>query len=219
MPGPNQDADLYGIPRGEVTPPQHLLDEYNRLRGEVSKLKTVEMLEDILAVHAGLNVTTEHGRDTPSRFLNMLDELTACKNCNGDCVKWRKFDAETDEMIIVKKIPFISVCNHHIIPFVGEARIGYVPCKLEAGLSKFGRVVQHYARQLQTQERLTSQITDFLQMSLSPLGVIVQLEAEHMCMTVRGVQMPGATTVTTKTLGVFADHTRTAKVEFLESIK
>jgi GTP cyclohydrolase I len=180
---------------------------------------TIEYAEDILAVHAGLSVSTEHGRDTPVRFLSMLDELTACKNCDGNCVKWKKFEAETDEMIIVKKIPFISVCNHHIIPFVGEARIGYVPYLLEAGLSKFGRVVQHYARQLQTQERLTAQITDFLQSTLDPKGVIVQLEAEHMCMTVRGVQMPGATTVTTKTMGVFADHTKTAKAEFLEGIK
>lgn len=180
---------------------------------------TVLMVEDILSTHCGLDLETEHGKDTPTRFVNMLDELTSCKNCEGTCIKWKSFAAETDEMIIVKKIPFVSVCNHHVIPFVGEARIGYVPCKLEAGLSKFGRVVQHFARRLQTQEHMTAEVTDFLQTNLSPLGVAVQLEAEHMCMTVRGVQMPGATTVTTKTLGVFADHTRTAKLEFLESIK
>lgn len=185
----------------------------------LKQLEDIDEVEDILAIHAGLDITSEHGRDTPARFLAMLDELTKCKECNGDCIKWKAFPAETDEMIIVRKIPFVSVCNHHVIPFVGEAHIGYVPRSTEAGLSKFGRVVQHYARQLQTQERLTDQVTEYLQAQLEPLGLIVKLEAEHMCMTVRGVQMPGATTVTTKTLGVFADHTKTAKMEFLGAIK
>lgn len=202
------------------------LNELGRLKGEVEKLEKLEhsepellMAEDLLVLHTGLDVTSEHGKDTPKRFLAMLNELTGCRNCNGDCVKWKTFPAETDEMIIVKKIPFVSVCNHHVIPFVGEARIGYVPDQEEAGLSKFGRVVQHFAKQLQTQERLTANITEFLQTTLVPKGVIVQLEAEHMCMTVRGVQMPGATTITTQTLGVFGDHTKTAKLEFLNGIK
>lgn len=180
---------------------------------------TVDYAEDILALHTGLDTTSEHGKDTPTRFISMLDELTSCKNCDGTCIKWRRFEAETDEMIIVKKIPFVSVCNHHIIPFVGEARIGYVPYLFEAGLSKFGRVVQHFAKQLQTQERMTKQISNYLENTLDPIGVIVQIEAEHMCMTVRGVQMPGATTITTKCVGVFADHSKTAKLEFLEGIK
>jgi GTP cyclohydrolase I len=222
--------ELFTLPR--VQPPKQVEEqlkleaEYRRLKGKVEELQkpkvdepTALMAEDILAWFTGLDTSTEHGKDTPTRFLNMLDELTACRNCGGQCIKWKKFKAETDEMIIVKKIPFVSVCNHHIIPFVGEARIGYVPDEWEAGLSKFGRMVQHYARKLQTQERLTDLITEALQSSLQPKGVIVQLEAEHMCMTVRGVQMPGATTVTTKTLGVFADHTKTAKMEFLEGIK
>jgi GTP cyclohydrolase I len=178
-----------------------------------------EMAEDILAVHCGLDVSTEHGKDTPGRFIDMLDELTECKHCNGDCIKWKSFPAETDEMIVVRDIPFVSICNHHVIPFVGVAHVGYVPDDSEAGLSKFGRSVQHFARQLQTQERLTHQITEFLDTQLSPKGLVVQIVAEHMCMTVRGVQMPGAKTVTTKTLGVFGDHTKTAKMEFLEAIK
>jgi GTP cyclohydrolase IA len=190
-----------------------LLDESH------NEIDTYEGAEDLLTLHAGLDVSSPHGKDTPKRFINMLEELTQCRDCTGDCIKWKKFEAETDEMIIVKGIPFVSVCNHHVIPFIGEARIGYVPNAWEAGLSKFGRIVQHYARQLQTQERLTAQITENLLFQLAPAGLIVQLEAEHMCMTVRGVQMPGATTVTTKTTGVFADHTKTAKMEFLEGIK
>jgi GTP cyclohydrolase IA len=177
------------------------------------------LAEDLLAVHAGLDMTTAHGKDTPSRFVAMLDELTQCKGCAGQCIKWKAFAAETDEMIVVRDIPLVSVCNHHVIPFVGFAHIGYVPNASEAGLSKFGRTVQHFARQLQTQERLTHQITEFLETQLTPTGLIVQVVAEHMCMTVRGVQMPGAKTVTTKTVGVFADHTKTAKLEFLEAIK
>lgn len=180
---------------------------------------TRENAKDILQHYAGLDVTTEHGADTPQRFLNMLDELTMCRDCDGKCIKWKHFQAETDEMIVVKQIPFVSVCNHHVIPFTGFASVGIVPNELEAGLSKFGRVVQHYARTLQTQERLTKQITEYLSVQLMPKGLAVRLEAEHMCMTVRGVQMPGAKTVTMKTVGVFADHSKTAKLEFLEAIK
>jgi GTP cyclohydrolase I len=175
--------------------------------------------EDLLKQYTGLDVTSEHGRDTPKRFVNMLDEITKCKYCDGSCIKWKDFGAETDEMIVVKQIPFVRVCNHHIIPFVGFASIGIVPDKLEAGLSKFGRAVQHFAQTLQTQERLTKQITEYICDKLDPRGLAVRLEAEHMCMTVRGVQMPGAKTVTMKTVGVFADHSKTAKLEFLEAIK
>lgn len=185
----------------------------------VMGVPTLEYAEEILATYTGLDVTSEHGRDTPKRFLKMLDELTACKACTGKCIKWKAFPAETDELIIVRDLPFVSVCNHHVIPFVGVAHIGYVPNEIEAGLSKFGRAVQHFARRLQTQERLTADITAFLQMQLSPSGLVVQLRAEHMCMTVRGVQMPGAKTITTNTLGVFADHTKHAHTEFLESIR
>ena len=182
-------------------------------------MSTRETAEDLLVLHTGLDMTSEHGKDTPKRFINMLDELTQCKACPGDCIKWKQFGAETDEMIVVKAIPFVSVCNHHVIPFVGTASIGIVPDQWEAGLSKFGRAVQHFARSLQTQERLTKQITEYLSEALKPKGLVVRLEAEHMCMTVRGVQMPGAKTVTMKTVGVFAEHTKTAKMEFLEAIK
>lgn len=168
----------------------------------------------LLTHAAGLNVEDPHGVDTPRRFVEMLRELTTPKP-----IKWRIFNNEgNDEMIVVRDIPFTSLCNHHVVPFVGMAHIGYVPQDRIAGLSKFARVVKHFASRLQVQEALTREIADFLEMQLQPRGVAVALEAEHMCMTIRGVQVPGTKTSTTVVRGVFADHDRTAKSEFLARI-
>lgn len=202
--------------------------------GSTGKMITVadlpsydDFAKDILQQYTGLE-SNEHGKDTPKRFLNMLDELTKCKTQNRpewdqehfhECVKWKDFPAEGEDMVIVKNIPFSSVCNHHVIPFIGVAHIAYVPNEREAGLSKFGRVVQHFARQLQVQERMTRQVTEYLESRLQPNGVGVVIEAEHLCMTIRGVQLPGTKTTTASMRGVFGDHTRTAKAEFLASIK
>lgn len=175
--------------------------------------------EDLLAVYAGLDLNSEHGKDTPRRFLAMLNELTSHKNCNGDCMKWKTFPESVDQMIVVKKIPFYSVCNHHVIPFSGFAWVGYVPDGKVAGLSKFARVLNHFARKLQVQEVLTQEVVNFLEGHLKPKGLMVVTEAEHFCMTLRGAQVPGTTTRIVETLGVFADHSRTAKMEFLEAIK
>lgn len=171
-------------------------------------------IRPVLQIFAGLK-EDGHGKDTPQRFLAMLDELTACKDCDGSCIKWRDFPSVSSDMVVVKSIPFWSVCNHHVITFSGFAHIGYIPDGRVAGLSKFARVVRHYARQLQVQETLTVQIADFLQERLKPQGLAVVLKAEHMCMTVRGVQVPGTYTTTARMTGVFADHTKTAKTEFL----
>lgn len=176
----------------------------------------------VLEKFAGLEISSPHGTDTPRRFLQMLDELTACKDGSDehltDCIKWKDFPSECDEMIIVEAIPFVSVCNHHVIPFRGEAHIAYVPDKRMAGLSKFGRVVQHFGRRLQVQERLTAQIAGFLMDTLDPKGVGVIVRAEHMCMTIRGLRAPGTYTTTNVMWGVFKDHTRTAKAEFLSFV-
>jgi GTP cyclohydrolase I len=175
--------------------------------------------EDLLVRHAGLDVASEHGKETPKRFLAMLGDLTAHTDCDASCIKWKTFPDAVDEMIIVKKIPFQSVCNHHVIPFVGHAWIGYIPKDRVVGLSKFARVVEHFSRRLQVQERLTQQVHNYLHLNLHSLGFMVVMEAEHLCMTIRGAQAPGVTTRTVKTSGVFADHSRTAKMEFLEGIK
>lgn len=184
------------------------------MRAESITKEATEAAEVVLRIAAGLNVNDDHGKETPARFVQMLRELTT-----PPPIKWKTFPNEgMDEMIIVDEIPFVSLCNHHVIPFIGHARVGYVPDMGVAGLSKFARVVHHYAHGLQIQERLTMQVADFLEENLKPKGVIVVVKAEHMCMTIRGAQSPGTKTTTTAVKGVFADHERTAKMEFLMNI-
>jgi len=172
----------------------------------------LESARHLLTETTGLK-TDEHGMDTPKRFVKMLRELTTPED-----IKWKVFPASGDEMVSVYNIPFVSLCNHHVVPFIGLAHIGYVPEKLEAGLSKFARVVKWHAAGLQVQERLTSQVAKWLELHLDPKGLIVVMEAEHLCMTIRGVHSPGTKTRTTSVKGVFADHDRTAKAEFLAGL-
>jgi GTP cyclohydrolase I len=119
-----------------------------------------------------------------------------------------------DELVLVKAIPFHSLCMHHMLPFHGVAHIGYLPDERIVGLSKLARVVELFARDLQVQERLTTQIADWIDDQLAPKGVGVVLEAEHLCMSLRGVQKFGATTVTSALLGQVRDDPRTRQ-EFL----
>lgn len=215
------------LPDMPELPPQ-LQERYHNLLDKIVERKaseatfgppTHELAEDLLVRTTFLDVTTDHGKDTPTRFAAMLDELTQCKDCDGGCMKWKTFQEDVDQMIVVNRIPFSSVCNHHVIPFVGFAWIGYVPDGHVAGLSKFARVTHHFAHRLQVQERLAEDITNFLESELQPKGVMVVLEAEHLCMTIRGTQTPGTITRTVVTRGVFADHDRTAKHEFLMGLK
>lgn len=162
----------------------------------------------------GLDVESPHGQKTPERFVRMLRELTTPEE-----YEFTTFPADGyDEMIVEERIPFVSLCNHHIIPFTGYAYVGYIPDEKMAGLSKLARVVKFFAASLQTQEQLTSQIAEALEDELAPKGVAVVLKAEHFCMTIRGVKAPGALTTTSKMTGVFADHSRTAKAEFMSII-
>lgn len=174
---------------------------------------TEDAAEYLLRQACGLT-PDEHGIDTPKRFVAMLRELTTPQE-----FEFRTFEAKNiDQMIIARNIPFVSVCNHHVIPFVGKADIGYIPGDHIAGLSKFARVVHYFARRLQVQERLGEQIANYLEDALRPKGLAVVLESEHLCMTIRGVQAPGTTTYTAVMRGHFGDHERTAKAEFLQRI-
>jgi GTP cyclohydrolase I len=169
---------------------------------------------DVLSFAAGLDTTTPHGRDTPRRFLEMLQEMTTPEE-----FKFTTFPADRiDEMIVELDIPFVSLCNHHVVPFIGVAHIAYVPDKEMAGLSKLPRTVHYFAASLNMQEGLTDDVAQFLHDRLQPKGVAVVMEAEHLCMTIRGVKSPGTKTRTAKMMGVFADHKRTAKSEFLSAI-
>jgi GTP cyclohydrolase IA len=147
----------------------------------------------------GRDVTSEHLADTPRRvaasFLELLTprEFTMTTFPN---------DEGYSDLVLVKDIPFHSLCEHHLLPFRGVAHVGYVPGERLVGLSKLARVVELFARDLQVQERLTKQIADYLQEKLNPIGVGVVLEAEHLCMSMRGVQAAGARTTTTSFLGV-----------------
>jgi GTP cyclohydrolase IA len=153
-------------------------------------------------------------KDTPRRVAKSLMELTSGYREDIES-EIRTFDAEgADQMVCQWNIPLYSLCEHHILPFVGYAHIGYIPKGRVAGLSKLKRVVDHFARRLQIQERLTREVCDYLEGSLSPRGVIVVVEAEHMCMTMRGVQAPGTRTTTSAVTGDFRDETQGSRDEF-----
>lgn len=160
------------------------------------------------------NFDSEHFAKTPERFVTMLRELTHQEPFN-----FTTFESSADEMIVVKDIDFVSLCAHHIVPFMGKCHIGYVPAGQIAGLSKFARTVKTLAKDLTVQEELTNKIAEFLVDRLDPKGVAVVMEAEHLCMTIRGVQAPGTKTITSKMTGVFADHNRLARSEFLGLVR
>ena len=149
--------------------------------------------------------------DTPARVARMYAEQFAGMRQRPEDVLTTVFDSEHDEIVLVRDIEMYSMCEHHLVPFFGKAHIGYIPNEKGeiTGLSKLARVVDVYARRPQVQERMTCQIADALMRILEPRGVIVVLEAEHLCMSMRGVRKPGASTVTSAVRGVFRDQTRT----------
>src|ERR1700741_699146 len=144
-------------------------------------------------------------QDTPARVARASREMFAGLYTDPDSVLNTMFDEEHDEMVIVKEIPLYSTCEHHLVSFHGVAHVGYIPGQdgRVTGLSKIARLVDLYARRPQVQERRTSQIADPLVKKLDPSGVIVVIEAEHLCMGMRGVRKPGATTTTSAVRGLF----------------
>jgi len=144
-------------------------------------------------------------RETPARVARAFEEVTAGLRTPAAATIATVFDEHHDELVLVRDIALASLCEHHLLPFVGKAHVGYIPNTdgEVTGLSKLARLVDLYSRRPQVQERLTSQIADALEQSLHPRGVIVVIEAEHTCMTVRGVRKPGAVTVTSAVRGQF----------------
>lgn len=172
-------------------------------------LKTPAVLEkDIqqLMEDLGLDLTEEGIQETPRRVAKMYQELfVGYQHSAKDLFK--VFDTNNYEgLIVVANIPFHSLCEHHLIPFFGQAHIGYVPGKKILGLSKFARLVELYARRLQVQERMTEQIARDIENYLQPKGVIVALEAEHLCMGMRGIKKPGAVTKTISIKGICSEN-------------
>ena len=161
-------------------------------------------------------------RDTPSRVANMYAEVFAGLTSDPDELLTVTFEANHDEMVMVKDIDLTSLCEHHLVPFIGKAHVGYIPNEdgRITGLSKLARVVDAYARRPQVQERLTTQVADTIERVLQPRGVIVVIEAEHLCMSMRGVRKPGALTVTSAVRGQFLhDATRAEAMNLISSAR
>ncbi|MDO4731957.1 MAG: GTP cyclohydrolase I FolE [Bacillota bacterium] len=173
-----------------------------------------EILEAI-----GENPQREGLIDTPDRVARMYEEIFSGIGEDPSRHLQRQFSADQhDEMVIVRDIPFASMCEHHMLPFIGKAHVAYIPADGRiTGLSKIVRVVEGYSHRLQLQERLTTEIADALMKSLEPQGVLVIIEAEHMCMTIRGVKKPGSLTITSAVRGLF--HKTATRSEALELIK
>jgi GTP cyclohydrolase I len=175
--------------------------DYERMESAVA-----ELLDAL-----GVDLTDESLQDTPRRVAAAYSELltplpfepTTFPNNEG-----------YDELVVARSIPFHSLCEHHLLPFHGVAHVAYLPGARIVGLSKLGRVVESFARRLQVQERMTVQIADWIEEYLEPRGVGVVLEAEHLCMSLRGVQKPGTVTVTSALHGIVRDDARTRQ-EFL----
>lgn len=161
-----------------------------------------------LIAWAGDNPNREGLLDTPKRVVNAYQELFEGYRLNAHEVLARTFDevGGYDDIVFVRDIPFFSHCEHHMVPFVGKAHIAYLPTEGVVGLSKLARVTDVFAKRLQTQETLTAQIIDAINEALNPRGAAVMLEAEHMCMSMRGIKKHGASTVTQRFTGVFAEE-------------
>jgi len=152
---------------------------------------------------------------TPERVRRMYDELTAGYHVDADAlINGAMFSVDYDEMVVVRDIEFFSLCEHHLLPFIGRAHVGYLPRGRVVGLSKIPRIVDMYAQRLQVQERLTVQIADFLMERLEPKGVACVIEATHMCTMMRGVKKQEATMVTSSMTGTFRRDART-RAEFM----
>ncbi len=155
---------------------------------------------------------------TPARVARMYEELFAGLSGEPDEYLETTFEHAHDEMIVVRDIPFYSICEHHLLPFFGSAAVGYIPNERIVGISKLARVGEHLARRPQVQERLTCQVADRIEQVLDPVGVAVTIQAEHTCMTMRGVKKPGSRMVTSVTRGAFRNNPAT-RAEFFDAVQ
>lgn len=154
----------------------------------------------------GEDVTREGLVETPDRIARMYEEIYGGIEEDASEHLKKRFHVDNDAMVLEKDITFYSTCEHHLLPFYGKAHIAYIPNGEVVGLSKLARTVEVFARRLQLQEQLTGQIADALEKELNPKGVMVMIEAEHMCMTMRGIKKPGSQTVTIVKRGIFENN-------------
>jgi GTP cyclohydrolase IA len=195
--------------------PNEATDITTKFQDAMSRRKyMIDNLQEVLEHVAHVDPSVDHTKRTAERFYDMLVEM-----CANTDFEFTTFESTSDEMVVLGPIPFYTLCAHHVVPFFGNAWIGYVPDKRVAGLSKIPRLVQAEAKGLWVQEELTGTIATALEDNLMPKGVAVVLKAEHLCMAMRGVRQPGVLTTTSAMRGVFNDHSRTAKAEFMEWIR
>ena len=161
----------------------------------------------LLLEGAGEDVNREGLLETPDRIARMYTEIFSGMDEDGEVPLSKVFTVDSSEMVLEKDIGFYSMCEHHMMPFYGKAHVAYIPDGKVVGLSKLARTVEIYAKRLQIQERMTGQIADAIMKYLTPKGAMVVLEAEHMCMTMRGVRKPGSKTVSIAVRGVFEENT------------
>jgi GTP cyclohydrolase IA len=168
----------------------------------------------------GDNPAREGLIDTPARMVKAYQEMFSGYGEDPEAELGRTFEevAGYDDMVLIKDIAFHSHCEHHVVPIIGKAHVAYLPDSRVVGLSKIARVVSIFARRLQTQETMTAQIADCIQDVLNPRGVAVMIEAEHMCMAMRGIRLSGSTTLTTRFTGGFVDNPH-EQVRFMTMLK
>jgi GTP cyclohydrolase I len=177
------------------------------------ELKSIDMerirkaVEEILLA-VGEDVQREGLRKTPERVARMYAELLGGTLEDPSIHLQSVFTEKYDEIVLLRDIPFYSVCEHHLLPFIGKAHVAYLPTGKVLGVSKIARIVDNFAHRLQAQERLTGQIADFLMQNLRPLGVAVVVQASHSCMTIRGIRKPGSEMVTSALRGIFKKDAR-----------
>ena len=179
----------------------------------VDKAKVEEAIK-LLLEGIGEDVNREGLQGTPERIARMCEEIYGGLDNEADEHLQKQFHVENNEMVLEKDITFYSMCEHHLMPFYGKAHIAYIPDGKVVGLSKLARTVEVFARRLQLQEQMTAQIADALMENLHPKGVMVLAEAEHMCMTMRGIKKPGSKTVSVVTRGAFEENEKLQNMFF-----
>ncbi|HUT29806.1 MAG TPA: GTP cyclohydrolase I FolE [Sedimentisphaerales bacterium] len=175
------------------------------MKSEHTKVDTARIekaVREILSA-VGEDVEREGIKETPRRVAKMYAELLGGMQEDPKQHLKSVFTENYDEIVLLRDIPFFSICEHHLMPFIGTAHVAYLPAGSVLGVSKLARVVDCFARRLQVQERLTDQIAEFIMESLKPRGVAVVLEASHSCMTIRGIKKPGSVMVTSSLRGIF----------------